>query len=252
MPRLQGKVALVTGGGTGIGRATAELLAAEGAAVVLMGRRPEPLAEVVAAIVAAGGQALACPGDVSDEAAVAAAVADASAAFGGLDVVVNNAGSTRRGEDITRKDRAQWDGDLAVNLTGPFLVLKHAIPHLIRRGGGSIVNIASQLALVGAPGYVTYSAAKGGLVSLTRTLAVEYGPLGIRCNCICPGLVETAMAYVDRPNFDELREDLARNHPLRRLGQPRDVAHAVLYLASDESAWVTGVVLPVDGGFTAR
>lgn len=252
MNRLKGKVALVTGGGTGIGRAIAELFASEGAQVAVLGRRVEYLEDVVAAITRDGGRALSCPADVTDEEAVAAAVERILAAFGDLSIVVNNAGTLRRGEDPTRSERWEWERDLAVNLTGPFLVLKHTLPVLVKRSSGSIVNIASQIALAGAPGYATYAAAKGGVVSLTRALAVEFGPQGVRCNCICPGLVDTPMAYVGRPNFDSLREDLARAHPLGRIGWPEDVAYAALYLASDESSWVTGVVLPVDGGFTAR
>jgi NAD(P)-dependent dehydrogenase (short-subunit alcohol dehydrogenase family) len=251
--RLEGRVALVTGGGTGIGRAAAIRLAAEGAALVVSGRRVEPIGETVAAIAAAGGRALAVAGDVSVEADADRMVAEAVASFGGLDVLVNNAGAIRRILLLHEVPPERWDEQLAVNLRSVYLVTRAALPHLLEREGDrNIVNVASTFAVVAGPGVSAYTAAKGAIVALTRALAVEYAPQGIRANCVCPGIVVTPLSYVDRPQFEEQKEELAASYPLGRLGRPEDVAGAIAYLASPDAAWVTGTALVVDGGFTAR
>lgn len=253
MTRLEGRRALVTGGGSGIGRATALRLAAEGAAVCVSGRRPDPLAETVAAIEAAGGRAAAVVGDVAVEADAERMVDETVAAFGGIDVLVNNAGSIRRNVPLHETPNERWEQMLAANLTSVFLVTRAALRRMLEADGDrSIVNVASTFAFWNAVGVSPYAAAKGGVVALTRSLAVEYAPAGIRANCVCPAVVRTPLSLVDRDNFEELLPALVGSHPLGRLGEPGDVASAVAYLASADASWVTGVVMNVDGGYTAR
>jgi NAD(P)-dependent dehydrogenase (short-subunit alcohol dehydrogenase family) len=248
--RFKGRVALVTGGGTGIGRATALRLAKEGAAVAVSGRRSEPLEETVSA---AGGRALAVAGDASVEVDAERMVSETIAAFGRLDVLVNNAGAIRRNVLLHELPAERWDELVAINLRSAFLVTRAALRHMLElEGDRSIVNVSSMFALAAGPGVSAYTAAKGGVVSLTRALAAEYAPHGIRVNCVCPGTVATPLSYVDRPNFEEQQEELAKMFPLGRLGRPEDVAAAIAYYASEDAAWVTGTILEVDGGFTAK
>ncbi|MEW6542857.1 MAG: glucose 1-dehydrogenase [Nitrospirota bacterium] len=249
--KLTGKVALVTGGGTGIGEATARLFAREGAAVVVTGRRKEPLEQAAGAIQKAGGRALAVAGDVSDEAHARSAVAQAVRAFGALNILVNNAGIGAFGKQLHEEDDATWNDLLAVNLTGVFRMTRAAVPELLKAGGGSIVNISSIAGLVGIPLTAAYSATKGALDALTRCLAVDYAKQGIRCNAICPGLVDTPMAAPLIGDPEKLAWAMSM-YPLGRPGTPEEVAKLILYLASDESAWVTGAIFPIDGGMTAQ
>jgi NAD(P)-dependent dehydrogenase (short-subunit alcohol dehydrogenase family) len=244
MKRLEGKVALITGGNAGIGEAIAKLFAQEGAAVVITGRRKEMLERVVGEI--KPGRALAVAGSVTDDAHARSAVDQAVRTFGKLNVLVNNAGIGAFGKTLHETDDATWDEVLAVNLTGVFRVTRAAIPAMLSAGGGSIVNISSIASLVGIPLLPAYAASKGGLDSLTRCLAIDYAKQGIRCNAVNPGLVDTPIS--DPARLAQVLSD----YPLGRPGTPEEVAKLVLYLASDESAWVTGAIFPIDGGMTAR
>jgi NAD(P)-dependent dehydrogenase (short-subunit alcohol dehydrogenase family) len=256
MPRFTDKIAIVTGAGSGIGRATAVLLAAEGAAVTVADIAVAPANEVVAEITAAGGVARAQEVDVADEGAIAAMVADTVKAFGGLDVLHNNAAAldqNRLDQDVVTMDLATWDRVLAVNLTGPMLGCRFAIPAMLERGGGSIVNTASAAAFYGSHSLAAYGTSKAGVVALTRYVATAYGEQGIRCNAVAPGVVvaRAAQEALGGPMGDRLRR-YSTSHLTGRLGYPEEIASAVAYLASDDAAFVTGEILRVDGGFTAH
>lgn len=253
MPRLPGKVAFLTGAGTGIGRACAELFAREGARMALAGRRREPLEAAAAAIAAGGGEALVVPCDVSQAPQVEQGIAATVARFGRLDVVVNNAGALHvaTAADTSEDD---WDRLMAINLKGPFLVSRAAVREMRRTGGGSIVNIGSVLGLVAMPKRAAYAASKGGLLQLTRAMAIDHAAENIRVNCICPAIVETELVaglFATQPDPQAARRARQQTIPLGRFGQPADVAQLALFLASDESAWITGAAIPVDGGLTA-
>ncbi len=253
--KLDGKVAIVTGAASGIGRASARALAAAGAAVVVADRNAAGAELVAKEIAAAGGRAAARVVDVAEEASIAAMIEAAVAAFGGLDVLHNNAAESDPGQmgrdlAVAELDAAVFDRALAVNLRGPLLGCKHAIPQLLARGGGAIVNTSSVSGLVGDLSRTAYGISKAGLDALTRYVATQYGKRGIRCNAIAPGVIETPALRANVP-----AEQIAiyeRSHLTPRLGWPEDIAAAVVFLASDDAAFLTGQVIAVDGGLLAH
>lgn len=250
---VQGKVAVITGAGSGIGRAAAILFAREGARVVVVDVDEEAGKATVAAIHGSGGTATLVVADVANGEDVRRMVDEVLAAYGRLDILVNNAGIYRQG-DVLQTSEEDWGRMLAVNLTGPFLCAKHCIPAMQRGGGGVIVNVASEAGLVGIKGQVAYNVAKAGLIGLTRSLAVDGAPT-IRANCICPGTSDTPLvAAAVRREADPAaaRRALEAARPLNRLGRPEEIAFGILCLASDELAYATGAVLAVDGGYTAQ
>ena len=247
--RLSGRTAIVTGGGSGIGRATAELFAREGAKVAAADRSGARAQAVADEIQRAGGQAIAIEADVTQASQVAQMAAQARAALGRLDILVNNAGGSE-GDDILSMDEATWDFNLQLNLKSFFLCSKAVLPHLLAQRSGAIVNIASVNGLTGL-GEAAYSAAKAGVINLTQNLAVTYGPQSVRVNCICPGTIRTPIWQPRVDQDAQVFERLARWYPLGRVGEPQDVANAALFLASAEAAWITGATLLVDGGWIA-
>ena len=252
--RLENKVALITGGGTGVGAATARLFVREGAKVVVTGRRPEPIEAVAKEV---GGIAVA--GDTSDPSHAAEAVAAAVSNFGGLDIVVANAGIGIDGT-VGDMDDGNWQKQIDINLTGPMMMTRAAIPAMLARGGGSVVLVASTNAMAASPASAAYDVSKAGLIALARAIAVDYGPQGIRANGLCPGWIITPMG-------DEAMDELAAERglggrqdaydlatgdvPLRRPGTAEEMAACCLFLASDESSIVTGTSLVADGGGAA-
>jgi NAD(P)-dependent dehydrogenase (short-subunit alcohol dehydrogenase family) len=251
MGRLDGKIAVVTGAASGIGRSSAVLMAAEGARVVVADRNEAGAASVAAEITAAGHTAVSVRADVTVESDVQAMIATAVDTWGGLSVLHNNAGTTDTDilgadTDVQTMTVELWDHVMAVNLRGPMLGCKYALPHLIAGGGGSIVNTSSMSGYAGDLRYVAYGSSKGGLNSFTRYVATMYGKQGVRCNAICPGLVVTPAA---REHFDPAMLALYEgNHLTPELGTPDQVAEVAAFLASDAAAYVTGQAIPVDGG----
>jgi len=246
--RLEGKIALVTGGGTGIGRAIALLFAAEGAKICVAGRRSEPLQQVVAEIRRLGGTATFTRGDVLKADRVELMVQGAIYNFGGLDILVNNAGIFLEGT-VVDTDEKRWDKVVGTNLKGAYMVSRYAVPAIKARGGGCIINNASVHGLVGAKNSVAYCASKGGLVQLTRAMALDHAADRIRVNAICPGLVDTPMTR-EADGGSSWLDAAVKEYPAARAGTVDEVARLALYLASDESRFMTGAVLPIDGGFT--
>jgi len=243
---LSGRVALVTGAGRGLGRSIAEALAGAGASVACVDIDPDLLAESVAAIEAAGGTAAPFPCDVTDSERVTATVGEVASRFGGLSILVNNAGITRDTLAMRMKDD-QWDAVININLRGTFLFTRAAIRPLMKAKAGRIINIASVSGLMGNPGQVNYSASKAGVIGLTRTVAKELAGRGITVNAVAPGFIATEMTA---KLGEEILERVRAEVPLGRLGDPADVSDAVLFLASDAAAYISGHVLTVDGGLT--
>lgn len=252
MDRLRGKVAIVTGGGGGIGGATSARFAREGAKVAVLDRNLQAAEAVVARIRESGGEALALACDITDRAGVDKAVAEVGAKLGPVDVLVNNAGW-----DVflpfTRTQPEQWDKLIAINLVGALHMHHAVLPSMVERRAGRIVNIASDAARVGSSGEAVYAACKGGLVAFSKTLAREHSRHGITVNVVCPGPTDTAL-FADYKqgagNPEKLEEAFRRSIPLGRIGQPDDLPGAILFFASDDAAFVTGQVLSVSGGLT--
>ena len=247
---LTGRSAVVTGAASGIGRATAVRLAAAGAAVVVVDLDAAGADATVDSIRETGGQAVAVVADVTRGEDCLRAVDAAVSSYGGLDVIVNSAGIIRRA-DVVGTTEDEWDRVMAVNVRSIFLMGKHGVPVMERAGRGAIVNIGSGWGLKGGPDAVSYCASKGAVVNMTRAMAIDHGPAGIRVNCVCPGDTDTPLlrSEAKQLGLDEtqfLVESAQR--PLSRLGSPDDIAQAVLYLSSDAAAWVTGSILVVDGG----
>jgi NAD(P)-dependent dehydrogenase (short-subunit alcohol dehydrogenase family) len=252
MDELKNKVAIVTGGSSGIGRAAVELFAEEGAAVVIADVIDDAGQTLADSLATQGKTATYVHANVSREPDVQAMVMLALSHYGRLDVLFNNAGI--EGEQATTADATldNWDRVIDINLKGVFLGLKYGIEAMLRNGGGSIINNASVAGLVGFPGIPAYCASKGGVVQLTRTAALECATQGVRINCLCPGVIETPMVERFTQGNPEAQVQMREMEPVGRLGRAKEVAELALFLASDRSSFITGAVIPVDGGFVAR
>ncbi len=255
--RLENKVAIVTGAASGIGRATAQLFASEGAAVTVVDINAEDGRAVSARIKEKGGQSIFVEADLSRAEDAACVIKSTVENFGRVTVLHNNAGILVFGTVVDCSEQ-DWDRVIAVNLKSAFLLSKYAIPEMIQSGAGSIINTASVGGIIGVENATAYAASKGGMIQLTRSMALDYGAHNIRVNCICPGSIETPMlkgvwkAEGEQLglNLESMRERYRDGRPLKRIGTVEDIAHAALYLASDESAFVTGSCMVVDGGVT--
>lgn len=248
--KLDGKIAVVTGAGSGMGRAIAQEFATQGARIAAIDINAAAVTETVASLGAGRGVAL--TGDISDSAATARMVVEAEAAFGRVDILVNCAGVLDGYAPITETDDALWDRILGINLKGAFLLSRAALPGMVARGQGVIINISSIAGLVAGGGGAAYTSSKHGIIGLTRQTAYDYGKAGIRANAICPGAIETGMTR-DILNADNLAVmELVRSVPAGRHGQPEEVAKLALYLASDDSSFVHGAAFAIDGGWTVK
>ena len=249
--RLQGKVALITGGGTGIGAAVARRFAASGASVAITGRRRGPVTEIADEL-----DCLAIEGDTANEADCAAAVAQTVAGFGGLDILIANAGILSAAGSVTELDESDWHGVMDVNVTGVMQIARASVPAMIERGGGAIVTVSSVAGIRSSQGFADYITSKHALIGLTKTLAVDYGAQGIRANTLCPGWVKTPMSdmpvesLAERKGLtpEQARAVMTRHLPLQRMAEPEEIAACVEFLASDDASFVTGATLVADGG----
>ncbi len=253
--RLAGRTSVITGGGSGIGRATSILMSQNGAKVVVADVDSRGGEETAREIRKHDGEAIFVKANVSKTGEVTNLMRAAVRKFGSIDILFNNAGIPGP-HSITETSEEEWDRVLSINLKGVFLCSKYAIPHMIRNKGGAIVNTASAVGLVGSAGQAAYCASKGGVVILTKAMALDCAASGIRVNCVCPGFVETPMVerFLSRIGASERRkvvEGLKKLHPLGRFAKPEEIAEAVVYLVSDEASFVTGCAFPVDGGWTA-
>ncbi|MFL5791066.1 MAG: SDR family NAD(P)-dependent oxidoreductase [Actinomycetota bacterium] len=252
--RLENRAALITGGTSGIGEATALLFGQEGAAVAVIGRSTERGEAVADRIRSTGGNAIFVRTDVRKADECRNAVGRTIEAFGQLDILFNNAGSYYA-NDVVGCTEEEWDDQVDTSLKATFLMSKFALPHMIERGSGSIINCASGWGLVGGPKAAAYCAAKGGMVVMTKAMAIDHGPQGIRVNAICPGDTDTPMEREDARaqglTWDEYLEQTVSHRPIARMATPEEIARGVLFLASDDASYVTGAALPVDGGGVA-
>ena len=245
--RLKGKSAIITGGGSGIGLACTRLFSKEGAKVAIMGRKQDRLE---AAAKEVGGQVLAVVGDLTNNNDLDNVISKTLNAFGKIDIVVNN-GGVFAGSPLHETKDEDWDTIMDTNIRSVFQLTKRVLPHMMKRKAGAFIHISSILGLVAAPGVAAYNVSKGALLQFNRSIAMEYGSMGIRSNAVCPGMVKTEMTE-ELMKDKELMQEWSKDYPIGRFGVPKDVANACLYLASDESSFVTGVAFPVDGGFTAH
>jgi NAD(P)-dependent dehydrogenase (short-subunit alcohol dehydrogenase family) len=249
---VAGKVALVTGASSGIGRATALAFAREGAKVVVADVTVEGGEETVAQVKKAGGEAIFVKTDVSKAVEVEALVAKAVATYGRLDCAYNNAGIAGKAKTVVDDTEDNWDRILAINLKGVWLCMKYEIAHMLKQGGGAIVNTASGAGLIGVRRGGAYVASKHGVVGLTKTAALEYAKAGIRVNCVCPGPIDTPMLQGIGGSNQVVIERMVAAQPGGRLGKPAEIAEAAVWLCSDAASFVTGLPMPVDGGYTAQ
>ena len=244
--RLNDKTAIITGGASGIGLACARLFTQEGARVAIFGRRQDRLDQARKEI---GDSVLAVQGDITREQDIQRLVDSTHKKLGKVDILINNAG-TFTGGPLHETDVWEWDRVFSINMTGVFRLTRRVLPHMIEQGSGSIIHISSILGMIAVPQTAAYNASKGALNQFSKSIAVEYGAQGIRSNALCPGMIETEMTEELRKDVDMMKEFL-KGYPLGRFGQPEEVAQACLFLASDESAFITGATLPIDGGYTA-
>ena len=245
--RLKNKTAVITGGGSGIGLATARVFSQEGARIVLFGRRKEKLEKAVDDL---NDSAIFVQGDMTNNGDLDKLINETLNHFKGIDILVNNAGLFN-GAPLHEISDLEWDKMMNINIRSVFQLTKRVLPAMLSKKKGSIIHISSILGLIAVPQVAAYNVSKGALNQFSRSIAVEYGPSGIRSNSICPGLIETDMT-ADLMKDVELMKEWSKEYPIGRFGKPEDVANACLYLASDESSFVTGTLLPVDGGFTAH
>ncbi|KAB1194320.1 SDR family oxidoreductase [Haloferax sp. MBLA0076] len=249
MKGIDGKVALVTGAASGIGRSTALRFAEEGAKVVVSDLQVDAGQQVVAEIEDAGGEAVFIEADVSKESDVARLVDETVSAFGGLDFAHNNAGIEGKAGPMAEMELEDFQQVIDINLTGVFLSMKYEIPRLLERGGGAIVNTASVAGMTGGPSLSHYYAAKHGVIGLTRSAALEVATENVRVNAVCPGVIETPMIERFTQGDDEAKAGLLEDEPIGRLGKPEEIASAVVYLCSDDASFVTGHPMVIDGGY---
>ena len=250
--KLQGKTTIITGGSLGVGLATAHLFAKEGAKVVIASRGEKNGNEAVAAIMANGGEAIFSPCDVSKAKDCEQVVKTTVDTYGGVDILVNNAGVVFLDTTVVNTTETIWDKTIDINLKGTFLMSKYAVPYMIKAGKGAIVNVASIYGIVGGSGAAPYCASKGGMVLLTKAMALDHALQNIRVNCICPGSIDSTMLHKEMEELggdeEKLRKMFAAKHPMNRISTPEEQANAILFLVSEDASFITGAILPVDGG----
>ncbi len=252
--RLRNKVAIITGAGSGIGRATALLFSKEGAKVAIVEIDRDRGQKTVDMIREKGQEALLALTDITDPSQVKSMVTKVIEVYGKINILVNNAGLYVQG-DVINTNEEQWDRIMAVNLRAAFLCCKYCIPPMIEKGGGVVINVSSEAGIVAIKNQIAYNVSKAGLISLTKSIALDFASQNIRANCVCPGTTETSLvasALAKQADPERARRELERVRPANRLGKPEEIAYGILYLASDESPYATGAILSVDGGYTAQ